>query len=39
VHADFKEHPTLKSKDGQALDVWLINNEEDLINQLQAIQE
>jgi len=39
VHADFKEHPTLKSKDGQPLDIWLIEKEDDLTNQLQAIQE
>jgi len=39
VHADFKEHPLLKSKNGEMLDVWVVDSPDDLTLQLQAIQQ
>ena len=38
VHADFKQHPTLKSRDGELVDIWIIDKQDDLTQQLQAIQ-
>lgn len=39
VHVDFKEHPLFKNKNGELLDVWVIDEANDLSLQLQAIQE
>jgi hypothetical protein len=39
VHVDYAEHPTLKSTDGQPLDVWIIDDPKDLDAQLQAIRD
>lgn len=39
VHVDYAEHPTLMSADGQPLDVWIIDEPQDLEDQLQAIRD
>jgi len=39
VHVDFKEHPLLKSKNGELLDTWIIDSPDDLTLQLQAIRQ
>lgn len=39
VYADFKEHPLLKSKNGELLDARVIDSPDDLTLQLQAIHQ
>lgn len=33
-----KSHPTLKTKDGDMLDVWVIDNADELDKQIKAIR-
>jgi len=38
VHADFMQHPTLKTTRGESFTIWVVDTKEDLQNQLQSIQ-
>lgn len=38
VEVDMYEHPTLKSTSGEALDVWVIADSEELTKQIVAIR-
>lgn len=38
VHVDMKQHPTLFSPDGEPMDVWIVDSEDQLEQQLAAIK-
>jgi len=39
VHLDMKSHPTLKTKDGDKLDIWVVDDPEQVEQQMKAIKK